>query len=222
MRAKRGANTRPTAIIEFVSPGPMRGDDGDRQDDRRERHERLDEPHDDPVGPAAEVARPGGRGGTRSSTPTPTASTEASSEVGAPYISRLSTSRPRLSVPSRWPWEPGGRRMARRSWAFGSSGASTGAKIATSTMRRSTVNAATAVRCSRNRRDERAARPAGDAVSAASVGLVERELVLEVDRRHATLTFGLRYICTRSMARLTRMAISGGHQGDTLDHRDVA
>ena len=55
MRAKPGAKTIPTAIIEFVSPGPMAATTAMARMIGGKRHERLDEPHDDPVGRAAEV-----------------------------------------------------------------------------------------------------------------------------------------------------------------------
>src|SRR5256885_13789742 len=86
----------------------------------------------------------------------------ATSETRVPQITRLSTSRPTLSVPSQCA-RPGRARALPRSWASGSEGASTGAARATTTAARRTAapNGASRARAARRSASQRRSPTAG-------------------------------------------------------------
>src|SRR6476646_1102014 len=69
--------------------------------------------------------------------------TPAISEIRPPHITRLRRSRPKLSVPNRYPGAPGGLRRSIGVIAYGSCGASHGAAAAAATTSVITTIAAT-------------------------------------------------------------------------------
>src|SRR5690242_3023134 len=86
----------------------------------------------------------------------------ATSETRVPQITRLSTSRPTLSVPSQCA-RPGRASALPRSWATGSYGASTGAATATTiaTIRTAAPNGARRARAARRTASQRRSRTPG-------------------------------------------------------------
>jgi hypothetical protein len=71
----------------------------------------------------------------------PTAATLTIRDTRAPYIRRVTVSRPRWSVPRKWPLDRGELILLYRSMSSGSEGAIQGARIATMTKQETTNKA---------------------------------------------------------------------------------
>ena len=78
-----------------------RGDQGQRQQQRRDGQQHVDDAHDDVVEHAADEARRAGRAARPTTRPTPTAMSAAWSESAAPWTTRVYRSRPSWSVPNQ-------------------------------------------------------------------------------------------------------------------------
>ena len=125
-----------------------------------------------------------------------TISKVARSETRPPQMIRLRMSRPRSSVPRRW-WRLGPASMASRSWALGSCGATSGAKMAATIMTTRNPRPATA----QWSREEGPPEPAGPARAVDHLGRRRPGRGGRADQRvvgarrgqrgHASRTFGI-------------------------------